>query len=294
MGRRPRKGYVKKIREWNAATAWWFGCLLGDGNVYRNDNNGDYKTSIAGAESTVRRWLAVVDPSRGPLKIKGANAVQGVLNSRELVEYITERWGICGPKSHDLPWPEDLPADLFVHFARGLWDTDGSLYVECRPQGKGYDSPCAVYASKDRSFCERLRDALCEAFGTPCVAVVEHRKGRHVYHTISYGGASAMLVAEGLYSGAPAHLVNDDRLEAFAEMREAASVASADCACGRPATREGVCQACWWAKRRAQGKIKTGPGTECSTEGCSKPVVARKMCRACYSRERRRAQRKAS
>jgi hypothetical protein len=284
--------WERLLFEWSAEKAWFLGILYGDGNVYSYEANGDYRVSACGSWSTTTRWLTLLDPTRTPQEFKRSpGTFQAYVNSKELVAWFQQNMGICGPKADSLVWPEDLPLVFERDFVRGLWDSDGSLFIENRRhrRARGNDSPHSKFDSKCRSFVEELRAHL-EALipGLPRVVVGTERKkakksgNTSTWHVIKYGGKSAMLVADYLYADPPTHLVNEDRLVSYREVSGLRDqLTDEDCPCGKPVTREGRCQACWW---EVHGR-KTGSGSTCSESGCGKPVLAKGLCSAHYSRQ---------
>lgn len=281
------KAWQRLLFNWSAEKAWFLGVLYGDGNVYKHPASGDYRVSACGSISTTRRWIRLLDESRTPKEFtRSPGTFQAYVNDRGLVEYFERGLGICGPKAGSLVWPADLPAEFERDFIRGLWDTDGSLFIQLRRhrQGLGNDSPRAKFDSKCESFVEHLRGRLEALTGVDHVAVSAEKKKHSTWHVIKYAGAPAMKVADYLYGSFPAHLVNDDRVEAYKRLCALRDhVDGLLCPCGEPATMEGRCHRCWWVARG----LKTGLGTVCSTPECGKPVLAKGLCSACYSRERR-------
>jgi hypothetical protein len=285
------KPWERLLLSWSPEKAWFLGIIYGDGNIYRNPPSGDYRVSACGSKSTTTRWIALLDPSRTPLEFKRSpGTYQTYVNDKGLVEWFEREMGMCGPKADSLVWPEDLPLELERDFIRGLWDSDGSIFIESRRHRKarGNDTPRAKYDSKCESFVVSLERCLRRNLNLPVVAVPKETKvirGRSAsWYTLKYGGRSAMLVADWLYKEPPPHLVNDDRLDMYRVLCRLRDVVDeALCVCGELPTHEGFCQKCWWVNH---GKT-TGVGIVCSTEGCGKSVVAKGLCTACYNRLRR-------
>ena len=281
------KTWQRLLFNWSAEKAWFLGVLYGDGNVYMNQASGDYRVSACGALSTTTRWLALIDASRTPKEfLRSPGTYQAYVNDKELVEWFDREMNICGPKSASLVWPKDLPSEFERDFLRGLYDTDGSLFIELRrrKKGQGNDYPRTKFDSKCESFVIHLRSRFEYLLGVERVAIEKALKKHSVWYTLKYGGAPAMKVADYLYSSYPLHLVNDDRVEAYKRLcflRD--HIADQECACGRPVTHEGRCQKCWWANHGT----KTGVGTVCSTPDCGKLVAAKGLCTTCYNRLRR-------
>jgi hypothetical protein len=268
------------LNNWSPEFAWWLAVLYGDGNVYRQENNGDYRITVVGSWSTTTRWLRLISSEpREPKTVKHSpGTFQAYVNSKTLVEWFEKERGICGPKSSSLVWPEDLPLELRVHFLRGLWDTDGSLSIwdarahriKSNPQFK------TRYGSNTKSFVYRVRSELESLVSVPRV-VVENDRGQY---RVNYSGSSGFLVADLLYRDAPEHLRNEDRMQVYLEADKIRDIVDdSNCPCGRTATHEGMCQRCWWENH---GRT-TGPGTTCKN-GCGKPVKAHGLCVACYTK----------
>ena len=155
---------------WSAEKAWWWGILLGDGNVYENTKSGDYRVSACGSASTSKRWGYLIDPKREPKEFKSSpGTYQIYVNDKEMVQWFKEEHGICGPKTENLPWPEDLPEEYLVHFLRGLWDSDGGISIfDRRAHGhKGNPEVKAGFGVDDVSFVERVRETLERVCGVP-------------------------------------------------------------------------------------------------------------------------------
>lgn len=265
--------------------------MLGDGNVYRKVPPGIYRIGIVGSASTVARWTTLLGVTTPPKKFKHANAYQGYLNSKAAVEAMRDLHGICGPKTHSLPWV-DVPLEYRAHFIRGLWDTDGSLSIERRShkRAKGNDCPLAGFRIVARLFVEKLLTTLVEDFGLPQVALVEGCSGYAGKSFRSWGikwaGSSAMQLADLLYADAPEHLRNEDRVLVYKEqcaLRDSLKgLACPRCYVFPTTWKEGLCTRCWWAAR----PHRTGPSASCT--GCGKsPVHGAGLCAACFSRRQR-------
>lgn len=272
------------LLSWTPEKAWWWGVTMGDGCVSLSPESGNYRVHLVGSESTVERWLRLIHPSRHPQKLKRANAYQGYVNDKAMVEWLALN-GMGPRKTHSLQWPRDLPDELLPHFIRGLWDTDGSLSVwDRRGNGlKGNPELKARYASACESFVHTLHGVLVTKLRLPSTAIVHNCSPKGEWWNAQFTGPSALQLASYLYRDAPEHLRNEDRMVAYrALLTESSRVQALVCACGKAASHEGQCQACWWSSRR-----KTGEGTACA---CGKKVLAKGLCSACYSQQRRLGQ----
>lgn len=269
--------------DWTAEKAWWWGILLGDGNVH--EGKGYYRVSACGSYSTIKRWMDLIAPGKKFSEFKRSpGTYQGYVDSRLMVNYFKDEHGICGPKSENLPWPEDLPEEFLRSFLQGLWDSDGGISIfDRRAHGHaGNPEVKAGFGVDCEPFVEKVREVLERVCGAPRVVIGRGKGKNKKNHRIVYGGTSAFKVLDYLYPEAPEHLRNEDRIEMYqkaCEIRE--FVDNACCPCGEPARLEGHCHPCWYA----QTPNTTGGDTVCA---CGKsPILAKGMCTACYNRVRR-------
>lgn len=274
---------IEFLSHWTPESAWFFGILLGDGNVYRHKKYS--RVSVCGSLSTVTQWMDLLAPGKVFSEFKRSKGTyQGYVDSRQLVEYFEFRWGLVGPKCENLPWPEDLPADLLVHFMRGLWDSDGSLSIyDRRAHGKqGNPEFKARFGVKDKQFVERVRAELEQVLRLDRVVVSKENKGGW---RVSYSGSPAMRVADWIYSTG-SNPVNEDRIKVYSRMCAIRQqVETCLCACGQALPwKDTLCRRCWWGKH---GRT-TGPGTVCPECG-KRDIKAKGLCLPCYKRARRRA-----
>jgi len=194
-----------------------------------------------------------------------------------LVEWFAETYGLIGPKSDSLCWPEDLPPELYVHFMRGLWDSDGSLSIHGRHPPFGNAEAKCRFSSNTESFVRRVYAELLAVglFGGGVGADMKQWR-------VSYSSSPATQVARYLYKDSPVHLRNEDRYAVYERMEELRDFVELPCSCGQPASMEGLCKTCWWDRK---GRM-TGAGVACAA--CGKPkVLAKGLCSGCYSRIRR-------
>lgn len=197
--------------------------------------------------------------------------------------------GYRGKKSDRLQWPEDLPSSCLPHFIRGLWDSDGCIYVQDKAKRKVSGNPTRslIYTSISVPFVERLATEIHKAIGLPVpmlrIQVVPQTGNRR--SQLVYTGAQAHTLADWLYKEAPEHIRNEDRIGAYCAMLETRAQMTASCACGAPETYgDGKCRSCYEGGRPK----RTGAGVPCTgTPGCTRPVVASGLCDVCRKRKAR-------
>ena len=148
------------FESWSPEKAWFLGVFYGDGNVY--SSKGTHRVSASGCASTMHRWAALLSEDVRPMEFKRApGTYQAYVDSKKLVAWFTSELGICGPKHDSLEWPEILPGEYVVHFLRGVWDSDGSLYYDVNKQECGtYRYPAASLTMNAEAFVRRVQVEL--------------------------------------------------------------------------------------------------------------------------------------
>jgi hypothetical protein len=265
---------------WSQEKAWWLGATYGDGNIYGRSDKGAYRVSIVCNLSTVQQWTALICPDAG-IEQRTPNAWEGYIYSKRLVEWFAAR-DLVGKKSHRLVWPEDLPAQFYPDFLRGLWDTDGSVKIEKRRLKQGNDTLRAMFCAQNESFAQRVQDEVVAGSKVQPGKLIRQEKilsGKsHSWSTFKHTGAPAVLVCDYLYGDAPAHIRGESRYQVYRDYVDSRPEGS--CRCGGEAWTEAMCRTCWWTKRRVDTPKKI-----CQ---CGRDVVAKGMCLNCYKRAARK------
>jgi len=266
---------------------WWFGAFLGDGcnPAVRS------RLTLVGSRSTTERWQALVTNTPGKLyehKHSPGTFVASV-GSVALSDWMYQTHGYRGPKSKTLRWPEEMPDSCASDFIRGLWDTDGCLYVQDKAKRKKSGNPARslIYTSIAVPFVERLAQEIERLMNIPApklnLSMVPETGNPRAQ--LVYTGAKAQVLADWLYEFAPEHIRNEDRMEVYRRMALQQTLYDKPCACGKESYADGKCHACWAAEQ----PHRTGPGTFCATPGCGREVWANGLCVRCRSRESRAA-----
>lgn len=269
---------ISFLNTWTAEKAWWWGALLGDGNVYADFDRCAYKVSIVGSYSTVRRWLDLISPFSEPQEIKREvrtrPTFQGQVYSKPLIEWFRDN-AFTGPKCSTLQWPDDLPDEFMVPFLRGLWDTDGSLSIFKRPNKDWRPEFKASFGVKTRPFVERVYEELKKRLVLPDIVIID-TSGVTAF---AFSSASAKIVADYLYKDCPKHIRNEDRYDVYLKMCETQEhYDNLRCTCGEKLEREGQCLTCWWKTTYVSKVDRT------ITCPCGKPIHAKGLCTTCHSR----------
>jgi len=140
---------------WSPEMAWVLGLFYADGTV-RCRSNKPHQAALSSKdrdllEQVNQVWQAdfpIIDMSHYPsyrwkgfaLRISGQSRVQALMN-----------YGLFPNKAATMKFP-NVPEHCLSHFVRGLWDGDGSFYIENETHSRLY----ATYACVNRPFIEAM------------------------------------------------------------------------------------------------------------------------------------------
>ena len=119
--------------EWNEKSAYIFGFLAADGYLkYESGSRNETSVQIELAwydkdilykiKEALSYEGEIRESSRGTYKLSFAN--------KKLCKDLIEKGMPPNDKTNKMAWPESLPDELASHFIRGLFDGDGSIYLE--------------------------------------------------------------------------------------------------------------------------------------------------------------------
>jgi len=137
------------LKSWTPESAWVWGLWFGDGWVQR------YRVSMAASEEVARKVQRISGASSA--LNPGNGCVHFDLGGTDAVLLVEDMFGLRpGPKSEVLSWP-DVPSNVESHFLRGLWDSDGSFYVQL---SKGRPYLGTTFCSKSAALVLGVQDAV--------------------------------------------------------------------------------------------------------------------------------------
>lgn len=288
MGRKPRELHPL-FRTWTPELAWWLGVVYGDGHVAHHvQANGDKRRAVTlvGCDlDLLKKWRSLVGVGRGgPQQRRQKGALTAVwtaaLYGGRISEWCAKR-GISGNKAGRLPWPEDLPKELVVHFVRGLWDTDGSVLWRNKDQRHDSNRVPSLrlsYCSKSQAFVRRL---LREVPFPLTYELSRRKSGRYAgyeYGNAGIGGEAAEAFFVWLYGDSPAHLRLDRKRDTGLEFMKWIEANTLKCdLCTSPVRCNTRCAPC--RQRKCVGQL-------CVADGCQKAkILAKGLCRTHYHRQ---------
>jgi hypothetical protein len=172
------------LRSWTPESAWVWGLWFGDGWLR------PYRVSMAASEEVARKVQELSGASGAVTP--GNGCVHLDLGGTDAVLLVEDQFGLVpGPKSDALSWPE-IPPRLEAHFLRGLWDADGSFYMQAS-KGRGYLG--TTFCSKSASFAGDVRDAVGRLGGQ--TRPVERNRGQAL---VRWNGRHAKALGSLLYA----------------------------------------------------------------------------------------------
>jgi hypothetical protein len=179
--------------ELNERSAWLLGLWAADGCVYRKKTS----TVVSFAQSN-RSLLERVKTELGSEHRISCYAKNGAMTlqfcSTPMAESLCRIFGVddLWRKSRSLPWPTELPVQLFWHFLRGIVDGDG-----CYRVSRG--QPRLIITGGAMSFLSSISDGIEHRTGV-IPAIYGKADGRNYNLTIN--GVNAAIVSHKMYVGA--------------------------------------------------------------------------------------------
>lgn len=181
------------VRAWTPASAWFWGLWFGDGWIRR-------KQCCLSGNAEVLGKVKAASGCRGVLT-RGNNCYTLHLGGAWLSDHVQDLFGISpGRKARVLRWPQ-VPPDMMHHFVRGLWDSDGSFWLE---RGRLFSG----YASASKNFLESFSDILVDYVGIGHRNVTAQRHGMFI---IRLAQKNTRLLGEWMYKGSDERLRDESR-----------------------------------------------------------------------------------
>lgn len=175
------------------AQAYLLGVLVGKGHV-AGKKLGRYLIRVT---STDREWLEVIGWAIGfkgtikPVSRRGDDRQPEwnlAIYSKSLWERL-DALGLSGDKRRTATVPPGIPETLTRHVVRGLFDADGWVTLT-------ENSPGIGYAKRAKA----LVDYFC-AWGNRVSGKDNHVGVQNDFHSIGYGGRTALKILDWLYEG---------------------------------------------------------------------------------------------
>jgi intein/homing endonuclease len=150
----------------NENTAELIGVIMGDGNIYRK--NRKYRIGFTGNTETDRDYYEylkklILKEWNKDAKIKiRSGGLRIVINSKEACNYLIDEIGMPygEGKCEKIFIPDFILCDwnLTRHLIRGLFDTDGTVFVARKPRVEKY--PSIELTTTSRILAEQVKETL--------------------------------------------------------------------------------------------------------------------------------------
>ena len=191
----------------NQDKAYFLGLLMADGN----SSSSGYCIRIDLQErdrELVEKFRRLFKTNR-PLTFSPKKTTEGHMCQAQIGCAITNKhvakslakWGIVPNKTFIASFPEDLDAQYYPHFIRGLFDGDGSLSIDTIKNAQSF-----TIAGTEKLLL-RIQEILCAACDLNKTKLIHHNtKGGGVY-AIHYGGSLQVTrIKDYLYKDAITYL----------------------------------------------------------------------------------------
>lgn len=118
---------------WTEQSSYLIGFILADGYIkYENGKRNENSLQIELSEIdqyfliNIKKLLKYEGPVR---KTKRGTAVLHIANKR-IIQQLIEKGVPAEDKTASVIWPSGIPEEFFPHFIRGVFDGDGSVYLD--------------------------------------------------------------------------------------------------------------------------------------------------------------------
>lgn len=188
------------LREWTPETAWVWGLWFGDGWVRPGS------VCLCGTLEVLEKVKAVIGCTSKLRNGRGCYSV--AFGAQSMVMLVEEMFSLKpGKKSHIIQWPR-VPDDVLPQFVRGLWDSDGSWWVQKR---KHYQYLYGGYCSASVDFVRELAEVLHRVVGVRLRPVEKQKYGS----IVRYSSRDATKIGEWMYDDGREDIRCSKRLSVF-------------------------------------------------------------------------------
>jgi DNA modification methylase len=265
------------LNTWSPELAWWLGVTFGDGYSRHNDTHIS-TTLTSGDYDLVAKWIILGGGSVDKItKRYSGKCWDANIYDPRYAKWLSDKYGMNGRKDDKLEWPSDLPADLYSHFVRGLWDTDGNL-THIRPTDTRAGKLAVTFFNKGYKLVEGLVSNFPELKLKDGTMTSGPYKG-YKYMKATITGPGAVIFGEKVYKDAPQHIRCDRKYNIFNTFYSWFQSSNNSCkTCGALCKRgEDFCA----YHRKFNGS--NPPPCECGVE----LIYAFNKCQKCYRRDYR-------
>lgn len=198
---------------WSPAMAWVLGLMITDGNIEVGPA-GMLVPSLSSISSPLLERVRAVMGSDHPIKLikqtLGGTIFRLTLCRRQIAEDLGQ-FGIVPKKSLTVPFP-DVPRQFLSHFIRGVFDGDGSVFVDPRAPKSAIR---VFFVSGSWDFIVGLEHALHTEAGLGKRTIYHRPNGRSF--NFRYGHSDALKFFDFVYASAPEAIRFEEKYQKFLE-----------------------------------------------------------------------------
>ena len=121
------------LDEWTEQSAYLAGYVAADGHIFYHrgeQNKSALQFEIAAYDRDILDKIKEVLHFEGPILETSRNTVKMNISNTRIIEMLIEKGIPALNKSSDMKWPSTLPKCYQNAFVRGIFDGDGSVYLE--------------------------------------------------------------------------------------------------------------------------------------------------------------------
>jgi hypothetical protein len=164
----------------------FYGALLGDGWIGKYYNKKYEKihwiVGFSGHSTKDRKYLSerisgivfCLFERKGYLKVRPKNSIEFIFGHKELIEFMNERLGFPIGKKGQISIDQKFAEEwrFLRYIVRGLFDTDGSFYLDKDPR---YKAPYPIV--EITTISKKMRDQILGGLRNQGYRVIKHEKG---------------------------------------------------------------------------------------------------------------------
>jgi hypothetical protein len=190
--------------EWGADWAYAIGLIATDGCLI---GDGRHIAFVTEDEDLMQIWLTCVghlDRYRRSISSAGAPVYRVTISDARLYRWLVAL-GLTPRKSLTLSGMP-VPSEQFAHFARGLLDGDGSIYITRHRPTKAkypdywYERLWTFFTSASRAHIDWLRTRITDEYGLVGWLEITRRPHRHEFYRLKYGKRESLTLLAALYA----------------------------------------------------------------------------------------------
>ena len=205
---------------WSPSMAWILGLMVTDGHIAVGPS-GSLVPSLSSVSLPLLERVRTAMGSNHPIKLKkqtlGGTIFRFDFCRRKMAERLVS-FGITPKKSLKVPFPL-IPRPYLSHFIRGVFDGDGSVFMDPRIPKSGIR---VFFVSGSRDFISGLEGVLHREAGLREQTIYHRPTGTSFY--FKYGHSDALRFFDFVYAGATDTIRFEEKYQKFLECMRLAGI----------------------------------------------------------------------